>query len=377
MGAVAYRLLPYALAYALSYLLRSANAVLAEPLAAELHLAPALLGGLTASFYLAFALGQVPLGWLMERRGPRRTLFPLLLVAGLGSFLFALASSPAFLVAGRALMGVGVALALVGSVRAYQLHAPAHLASLSAFTVALGGLGGLMATVPLALLGERLGWRGAFVVLALASWGLGLLGLAVGPSDPQVGLRASQPEGARVPRGALGMGVVAFAYIGSFFALQSLWAGAFAYHLGLEVLQVSRLLFLLNGASVLGGLLAGLLARYLGVGPALRVGMLVFACGLALWSGGLLLPVGYAMVGLGGGFNGLVLAHTASLAGPGAGGVLGLVNLAGVVGIFLVQGGLGVVVERLGYGPAFLALLTLQVLAAAALLRQRQRASRP
>ena len=253
MGAVAYRLLPYALAYALSYLLRSANAVLAEPLAAELHLAPALLGGLTASFYLAFALGQVPLAWLMERRGPRRTLFPLLLVAGLGCFLFALASSPAFLVAGRALMGVGVALALVGSVRAYQLHAPAHLASLSAFTVALGGLGGLMATVPLALLGERLGWRGAFVVLALASCGLGLLGLAVGPSDPQVGLRASQPEGARVPRGALGMGVVAFAYIGSFFALQSLWAGAFAYHLGLEVLQVSRLLFLLNGASVPGG----------------------------------------------------------------------------------------------------------------------------
>ena len=99
--------------------------------------------------------------------------------------------------------------------------------------------------------------------------------------------------------------------------------------------------------------------------------MLVFACGLALWSGGLLLPVGYAMVGLGDGFNGLVLAYTASLAGPGAGGVLGLVNLAGVVGILLVQGGLGVVVERLGYGPAFLALLTLQVLAAAALLRQR------
>lgn len=375
MGQLGARLLPYALGYALSYLLRSANAVLADPLARDLGLSPAALGGLTASFYLAFALGQLPLGWLLDRYGPRWVLFPLFLVAGLGSLLFALGTGFALLLAGRGLMGAGVALGLVGAIRAYQLHSPSRMGTLSGFTVALGGLGGLLATSPLAYLAETLGWRGAFMMLALLASSLALLGLWLAPRDPaprrdppgggRLGT-ASRPLGRSPGKGVVApMGWVAFAYVGGFFAVQSLWAGAYAYAVGLEGPGVGRVLLLLNAASIAGGALAGVLAGFRGTGPSLGMGMAIFALGLALWASGAPLPLAYALVGLGGGFNALVLAQTASLAGDSAGRAMALVNLLGVLGIFVLQTSLGLAVERAGYPLSLLGLALLQGLALA------------
>ncbi|MEZ0322039.1 Probable sulfoacetate transporter SauU (plasmid) [Thermus thermophilus] len=405
MGRLGARLLPYALGYALSYLLRSANAVLADPLARDLGLSPAALGGLTASFYLAFALGQLPLGGLLDRYGPRRVLFPLLLVAGLGSLLFALGRGFTLLLVGRGLMGAGVALALVGAIRAYQLHSPQRMGALSGFTVALGGLGGLLATSPLAYAGENLGWRGAFLLLALLAMALALLGLGVAPRDPLAGedrlgrgprggpagmaSRAFQGKGS-LRRGAgswrgngvvAAMGLVAFAYIGGFFAVQSLWAGAYAYEMGLEGSWVGRWLLVLNAASIGGGVLAGVLAGLLGTGRSLGMGVALFSLGLVLWALGAPLPLAYALVGLGGGFNAMVLAQTASLAADSAGRAMALVNVTGVSGIFAIQTSFGLAVERVGYPVALLGLALFQGLALVGAMRIHRealgRGSRP
>jgi MFS family permease len=63
------RLLPFALGYALSYLIRSASAPLADPMAKDLGLSPGGLGVVTALFFLGFAGTQVPLGRVLERLG--------------------------------------------------------------------------------------------------------------------------------------------------------------------------------------------------------------------------------------------------------------------------------------------------------------------
>lgn len=395
MGRLVLPLLPYALGYALSYLLRSANAALADPLARDLRLSPAAAGGLTASFYLAFALGQLSLGWLLDRHGPRRVLFPLFLVAGLGAFLFALAPGFTLLLVGRALMGAGVALALVGAIRAYQLHSPSHLGALSGFTVALGGLGGLLATSPLVYASESLGWRGAFLLLALMAVALALLGLRMAPRDPSPGKgpsssgprggpgdavsRPVQGEGSLGGTGRRGrnrvevsMGLVAFAYIGAFFAVQSLWAGAYAYEIGLEGSRVGQWLLLLNGASIAGGVLAGVLANLWGLRRSLGIGIAMFGLGLVLWAMGAPLPLAYGLVGLGGGFNALVLAQTASLAPDSAGRTMALVNIMGVLGIFVLQASFGLGVEWLGYRTPLLYLAALQGLALVVALRTSQ-----
>jgi sugar phosphate permease len=50
----------FALAYVMSYLFRSANAVISPELTRELALDPASLGLLTSAYFLAFGLMQVP-----------------------------------------------------------------------------------------------------------------------------------------------------------------------------------------------------------------------------------------------------------------------------------------------------------------------------
>ncbi|WP_278358987.1 MFS transporter, partial [Thermus thermophilus] len=154
----------FALGYFLSYFYRSANAVLAKDLSQELGLGPAELGFMTSLFYLAFAAAQLPLGGLLDRVGPRAVTPALLLVAALGSVVFGLAQSFAVLALGRALIGVGMAAALMGSMRAFSLWFPRNYATVSTLLVGLGATGGLMAATPLALLKEALGWRGVFLL---------------------------------------------------------------------------------------------------------------------------------------------------------------------------------------------------------------------
>ena len=125
----------FTLGYFLSYFFRSANAVLSKDLSLDLGLSPAQLGFMTSLFYLAFALTQLPLGGLLDRLGPRRVTPAFLSVAALGSLVFGLAPSFTALALGRALIGVGMASALMGSMKAFSLWFPRNNATMSTLLV--------------------------------------------------------------------------------------------------------------------------------------------------------------------------------------------------------------------------------------------------
>lgn len=70
--------LPFAAGYYLSFFFRNVNAVISKELAREFALTPADLGFLTSMYLLAFAAFQLPLGVLLDRYGPRRTVAALI-----------------------------------------------------------------------------------------------------------------------------------------------------------------------------------------------------------------------------------------------------------------------------------------------------------
>jgi MFS family permease len=159
--------LPFAGGYFLSYLFRTANAVVGPVLTQELGLSASDLGFLTSAYFLTFALAQIPLGMLLDRFGSRRVEAGLLLIAASGAALFAAADSVAGLALGRGLIGIGVSACLMASFKAFIAWFPRERqASLTGWIMAAGGLGALAATAPLEAVLQLASWRAVFYVLA-------------------------------------------------------------------------------------------------------------------------------------------------------------------------------------------------------------------
>jgi len=164
----------FTLAYFLSYFFRSANAVIAPDLTRELGLDAATLGLMTSLFYLAFAAVQLPLGAGLDRWGPRWVTPALMFVGAAGSWVFASAHTTLGLMAGRVLLGVGMAGILMGAYKAFSRWFPKRrFATVAGWLVGLGSAGALASGTPLAWLAGVLGWRqvffwGGWVILASA-----------------------------------------------------------------------------------------------------------------------------------------------------------------------------------------------------------------
>jgi predicted MFS family arabinose efflux permease len=155
-------------AYILSQFYRSFLAIVAPDLTRELGLGPAELGALSAAWFGAFALAQFPIGWALDRLGPRRTLGGAMLGAVAGALLFAAANGFSAMMAAMALIGIGCAPVLMASMFVFGRAYPAErFALLSSLVLGVGALGVLAAATPLAYAVEAFGWRASIAAIGV------------------------------------------------------------------------------------------------------------------------------------------------------------------------------------------------------------------
>jgi len=169
--------LAFVLGYFLTQLFRVVNAVAGPAITGELGLDLASFGFVTSFYFLAYASIQLPLGVLLDRYGPNRVEGVLLLIATVGTVIFALSDGLTMLAVGRALMGLGVSSGLMAAFKAYSvLVPPERLPLVNGLHMAAGSLGVLASGLPVEILINALGWRGFFIGLAgLAGFGAVLL----------------------------------------------------------------------------------------------------------------------------------------------------------------------------------------------------------
>ena len=152
-----------ATAYVASHFFRSSNVTIGLDLMRDLQIGPEALGALTGAFFFGFSSMQIPCGFFFDRFGPRRTIFGMLLLATVGGTLFTLAPNWPLLLTGRALMGAGFGVMLIGSMVVISRWFPAdRFSTLSARVLSIGLVGNLLATTPLAWGTEIVGWRVVF-----------------------------------------------------------------------------------------------------------------------------------------------------------------------------------------------------------------------
>ncbi len=165
--------------FLLSQFYRAAVAVITPQLTADLGLTPQGLATLSAAFFYAFSLSQIPLALYLDRIGPRRCMLALNLVGIAGALTFAAAQSLGGLVFARALLGIGMAGNLMGTFKLLAAwYSPRRFATLGGLVFSMGMGGSLLAASPLVVLTHLLGWRGAFVLFAGLNLGLSLVLMA-------------------------------------------------------------------------------------------------------------------------------------------------------------------------------------------------------
>jgi predicted MFS family arabinose efflux permease len=159
---------PFAAAYFLSYVFRTINALLAGTLSRDLDIGPSELGLLTSVYFLSIAAVQLPLGTMLDRYGPRRVQGCFMFLAAVGAAMFAIAEGMTALVIGRALIGIGVATALMAGLKAAVLwFPPERIVFANGLIVMTGALGAVAATLPAEHVISAIGWRGLFATLAI------------------------------------------------------------------------------------------------------------------------------------------------------------------------------------------------------------------
>ena len=165
---------------------RTAVSPIAPEVARDLSLTHEQLGFVTSAFFISFAVMQIPVGMLLDRFGPRRTVSCLLFFAVLGALQFAHAEDFTGILAGQLLLGLGCSGVFMGGlVATARWFPPDRFATVAAFIVAFSNTGTLLSATPLLAAVEAIGWRGTYVALAAFTGALaGLVYLSVRDAPP-------------------------------------------------------------------------------------------------------------------------------------------------------------------------------------------------
>src|SRR5581483_2000455 len=160
-----YVLLLISVMYLITYLDRVNISTAAPEIAKEFGFDKVTLGIIFSAFGWAYAIFQVPGGWLGDRFGARTVLTAIVIYWSLMTGLTALATSAAAFVAIRFLFGIGEAGAFPGATRAMQLWYPRQERGfVQGITHSASRLGAAIAPPIVVLIMTTLGWRSVFYI---------------------------------------------------------------------------------------------------------------------------------------------------------------------------------------------------------------------
>ncbi len=253
--------LAFAFAYFMSALIRAITATISPTLTTELGLQARDLGLLSGGYFLGFALMQLPLGTWLDKFGPKKVIVCFLSVAVLGCLAFAKAQSFSGLLLARVFCGAGVSACLMAPLTGYRRWlAPSSQNRANSWMLMAGSMGMVASTLPVQWLMPIWGWRGIFVALAVMTF---IATAAIWLLVPAWTKLDASPKAVKSDH-ASGYALVwahpyfrslsplAFFVYGGLVAVQTLWASPWMIKIaGYSALEAAQGLFYINVAMLL------------------------------------------------------------------------------------------------------------------------------
>ena len=249
----------FACGYFLSCLLRAITATLSPLLTSEFNLLAGDLGLLAGGYFLGFASMQIPLGYLLDKHGPKKIVSSFLLIAIIGTAAFSLAQNFSGLLISRVLIGIGVSACLMGPLTGYRIwFADEYQQRANSRMLMIASTGFVFSTLPVQILLPIFGWRWIFGVITILIFLVIILTLLFIPSwkkDEQSNKETNTGSLLDVWknkffRSTIPLGL--FNY-GGIMAVQTLWAGPWMIRVaGYDPLQSATGLFWINTTMLIG-----------------------------------------------------------------------------------------------------------------------------
>ncbi|NRH41785.1 MULTISPECIES: MFS transporter [Pseudomonas] len=365
-------------------------------IAREFQLTPAIQGLILSSFFWAYALLQIPGGWLIDRYGPRRVIGWSTGLWGVFQTLAAFATGGLSLIFARVALGAAEAPLFPAGGKLNSLWLASSERGRGAVLMDCGGplgvaLGGLLIAYLIAVFGS---WRTAFFIAGIATLAMAWLAWRYLRDDPATHPEVNAAELACINEGrttsvaqaakagARGLGIARRSLAGIligraswamvFFGLLTWGPSYLAQARGFDIKGIGAATFVifLCGAvgSLVGGFLCDLLVRK-GVRRGLAAKGLLSCSGLVALAAFLLLPhltdpyAAVALLSLTAFFlmwGSLYWSFPALLAAPARVGLIGgVMNLAGSLGGIAVPILVGLLLQHLGGYPAVLGFFAL------------------
>ncbi len=338
------------LGYMLSQFYRAFLAVLTPVLKTDVGAQPDDLSLASGLWFLAFAVMQLPVGWALDKIGPRRTASVLLAFGGAGgAVVFALAQTPLHINIAMALIGIGCSPVLMASYFIFaRSFSPAVFATLASSILAVGILGNIASSLPLTWASQAYGWRETLFVLA----GLTLLvsvAMFVFIKDPEAvvdedGNKGSVLDLLKIP-GLWLIFPMMFVNYAAVAGIRGLWIGPYLGDVyGADAGAIGRAALVMSLAMVVGNFAYGPLDRVFGtrkwivvIGNLAGAGAmftLLFYPSHSIWMSIALM----AAIGLFGSSFAVLIAHARSFFPPHlTGRGVTLLNLFGIGGAGIMQ----------------------------------------
>ncbi|MFH1240927.1 MAG: MFS transporter [Pseudomonadota bacterium] len=266
--------------YFLVYFHRMSPSVIAQDLLNAFQTNATALGFMSSMYFYLYALEQPLVGRFSDLIGPRRVVGFWSLAAACGCFLFGLAPTIGWASVGRALIGLGVGGVYVPALKALsQWFDTRRFATMTGMLLAIGNLGAIFATTPLAWMAGLWGWRATFLFVGGLTLLLALATFFIvqdhGPnvragekgSDEKDSKTGDSRGSARQVITSLRFWVLAgffFGSFGTFVTFMGLWATPFLMSLfKMDSLHASHLNMLVPVGFIIGAPLSGwLMGRF-------------------------------------------------------------------------------------------------------------------
>lgn len=161
--------------YAYQYILRILPSVMMQEIVEKFAIDVVTFGQFSGVYYLGYALFHLPIGYALDRYGPRLVLpiCMLLTAFGLTPLFLPFTNSWVLLLVGRTMIGIGSSAAILGTFKVIHLLFPEKLFTrMLSFSVTIGLVGAIYGGGPVSIMCAK--WGSSVVVSSLAVLGLAL-----------------------------------------------------------------------------------------------------------------------------------------------------------------------------------------------------------